>query len=207
MVEASRSDDRLRVSWDRLSPSSPGDLAADSGATLLPEANVLRLKVVDREYDVDLSAREIRSVGGETTDLSLHLRMLILHYIAGAGKADVANRLATLREFEGGDLYYSVFKSRAIDKVVETFGTAPELLSHGGEILGAEGVKTGSVGFRVRFFPKLPIVVALWLGDEEVSASANVLFDASAGAILPTEDLSVAAETLVRRLIEVSGSR
>jgi len=116
----------------------------------------------------------------------------------------VANRLATFREFEGGDIYYSVFKSRAIDLIVKAFGTAPEVLKHVGEMLGAEPVKTGNVGFRVHFFPKLPIVVVLWLGDEEVPPSANILFDANAGKILPTEDLSIAAETLVHSLIEIS---
>ncbi|MEK6987055.1 MAG: DUF3786 domain-containing protein, partial [Candidatus Thermoplasmatota archaeon] len=154
--------------------------------------------------DLDLPAREIRYVVGEKADLSLHLQMLILHYVAGAGRAEVANRLATFREFEGGDIYYSVFKSRAIDLIVKAFGTAPEVLKHVGEMLGAEPVKTGDVGFRVHFFPKLPIVVVLWLGDEEVPASGNILFDANAGRILPTEDLSIAAETLVHRLIEIS---
>lgn len=206
MAEESRSDDRLGASWDRLRLSTPGTLAEACGARLLPEANVLRLKVVDRECDLDLSARRIRYVADETADLSLHLRMLILHYVAGAGNAEVAGRLATFREFEGGDVYYSVFKSRAIDQVVKAFGTAPEVLKHIGETLRAEPVKTGTVGFRVPFFPKLPIVVVLWLGDEEVSASANILFDASAGTILPTEDLAIAAETLVHRLIEMSRS-
>jgi hypothetical protein len=57
---------------------------------------------------------------------------------------------------------------------------------------------------RAYFFPKLPIVIALWIGDEEVPASANILFDANAGNILPTEGLSVAAGVLVGRLVEIS---
>lgn len=204
MAEKSRQADPLEASWNQLHLCAPKALAADSGATLVPDGNVLRLKVVDRECDIDLSAREIRYVGGNKADLSVHLQILILHYIAGAGKAQVADRLATFRDFEGGDIYYSVFKSRAIDTIIEAFGTAPEVLKHVGEVLSAEPVKTGNVGFRVHFFPKLPIVVVLWLGDEEVPSSANILFDANAGKILPTEDLSIAAETLVHSLIEIS---
>lgn len=204
MAEKSRQADPLEASWNQLHLCAPKALAADSGATLVPDGNVLRLKVVDRECDIDLSAREIRYVGGNKADLSVHLQILILHYIAGAGKAQVADRLATFRDFEGGDIYYSVFKSRAIDTIIEAFGTAPEVLKHVGEVLSAEPVKTGNVGFRVHFFPKLPIVVVLWLGDEEVPPSANILFDANAGKILPTEDLSIAAETLVHSLIEIS---
>ena len=204
MAEESRPDDRLGASWSRLERSAPRALASDCGATLLPDTDVLRLRVVDRECDLDLPAREIRYVVGEKADLSLHLQMLIIHYVSGAGKAEVANSLATFREFEGGDVYYAVFKSRAIDPIVKAFGTAPEVLKRIGEAIGAEPVKTGDVGFRVHFFPKIPIVVILWLGDEEVPASANILFDANAGRILPTEDLSISAETLVHRLMEIS---
>ncbi len=204
LAEKSRHADPLEASWNQLHLRSPKSLAADSGAKLLPDGNVLRLKVVDREYDIDLSAREIGCVDGTRADVSVHLQILILHYLAEAGKALVANRLATFRDFEGGDLYYSVFKSRAIDPIVQAFGNAPEVLQHIGKVLGAEPVKTGNVGFRVHFFPELPIVVVLWLGDEEVPPSANILFDANAGKILPTEDLAVAAEALVHSLIEIS---
>lgn len=204
MAEDSRPDDRLGASWDRLRQSAPLTLAADCGAELLPDSNTLRLKVIDADCDLDLRSREMRYVVDQKADLSLHLRFLILHYVAGAGRAQVANRLATFREFEGGSIYYPVLKSRSIDPIVRVFGTAPEILSRTGEAIGAEPVKTGDVGFRVHVFPRLPMVVVLWLGDEEVPASANILFDASAGGILPTEDLAFAAETLVHRLIKIA---
>ncbi|MBU1915062.1 MAG: DUF3786 domain-containing protein, partial [Candidatus Thermoplasmatota archaeon] len=54
------------------------------------------------------------------------------------------------------------------------------------------------------FFPKVPVVVILWQGDEEVASSANVLFDANAGKIMATEDLSLVGGTLTRRLIQLA---
>jgi len=204
MGERPRQADALDAGWNRLRSQDPKTLAEDAGAEWSPDRHALRLQVVDRECIVELSTREIRWAGGVGADVGPHLRILILHYLAGAGNAQLANQLATFREFAGGDLYYPAFQSRAIDAVVRAFGTAPEVLRRTGERLGAEPVKTGSVGFKVHFFPKLPIVVVLWLGDEEVPTSANVLFDASAGEILPTEDLSVAAEVLVHRLTELS---
>ncbi len=207
MTEEPKPYDPLRDNWDRLGSSTPEALAADSGATPSQELGVLRLKVIDQDCDLDLRGRVIRYASGDNGVPTLHLQFLILHYLAGARGAQVMDQLATLREFEGGALYYPVFKSRAIDPTIKAFSSAPDLLKGVGKALGAEPVKMGDVGFRVRFFPKLPIVVVLWLGDEEVSASANMLFDASAGKILPTEDLSAAGETLAQRLISLSGRR
>lgn len=204
MAENPRPADPLEPAWTQVRSYAPETLAEDAGAKLLQGGTILRLKVMDRDCDVDVSAREVRWAEGEQEGPSAHLRILILHYLVRAGKANVANEIATFREFEGGDLYYSVFKTRAIDPIVKAFGTAHEDLRRVGEILGTEPVKMGSVGFKVHFFPKLPIVVVLWLGDEEVPPSANILFDANAGKILPTEDLSIAAEVLVHRLIDVS---
>jgi len=194
----------LESAWNEVCSSAPEALAKGAGAKLLQGGSILRLEVMDRECDIDLFRREIKCAGGDQEGLSPRLQILILRYLAGAGKAEVANEIATFREFESGDLYYSVFKSRAIDPIVKTFGTAHKDLRRVGETVGAEPVKMGSVGFKVRFFPKLPIVVVLWLGDEEVPPSANVLFDANAGKILPTEGLSIAAEVLVHRLIDLS---
>jgi hypothetical protein len=59
------------------------------------------------------------------------------------------------------------------------------------------------VSFKTYFFPKMPVVVVIWLGDEEVPTSANVLFDANAGKILPTEDISVVGATLCRWLTKL----
>jgi len=203
-VAESRSADPTEAAWSRLHVRASEALAADSGARLSPDGRMLRLTVVDREFDIDVPARQITYAEGERPAVSAHIRILILHYLAAAGQAHVANGLATFREFEGGDLYYPAFKSRVIDRIVGTFGAAPGVLRQVGETLGAEPVNAGDVGFRVPFFPKLPIVVVLWLGDDEVSPAANVLFDANAGLVLPTEDLAVAAEALVHRLIEVS---
>ena len=45
------------------------------------------------------------------------------------------------------------------------------------------------------------MAVVIYEGDEEFSASANVLFDAAASNYLPTEDLAVLGGVLASRLI------
>jgi hypothetical protein len=164
----------------------------------------LRLSLIDRECLVDFDSRTIEWSADKDGEIGLHLKIIVMHYLAGSGKTQLANRLATFRDFEGGAIYYPAFKARSIDMVVRQFGSRPDILQHIGDAIRAESVGIGTVGLRVNFFPKFPIVVILWVGDEEVPASANILFDANAGKILPTEDLSVASGALVRRLTDIS---
>lgn len=196
--------DALELSWTRLAHVDVGLLSKDSGAVIKGQ-HTLRLRLIDRECVVDMSSRTVRWATGAKTELGRHLQILVLHYLIGSGKAQLANRLVSFRDLEGGAMYHPAFKARSIDSLVRKFGDRPELLRHVGDAVRAEPIAMNGIGMRISFFPKLPITVQLWPGDEEVPPSANVLFDASAGRILPTEDLSVAAGVLVRRLIELAG--
>lgn len=207
LKEDDRQLEALRMAWDNIQAFTPGTLAANSGAVLSADGKTLCIRVLDRDCDVDLSARKIAYSEGEKTEVPIHMQVLILHYLAGSGNVQVSNRLATFRDFEGGAIYYPAFKARAIDLVARSFGSDPAILEHIGRALKAEPVSTGDVGLRLNFFPKVPVVVVLWLGDDEVSASANMLFDAHAGRMLPTEDISVLGGVLARHLVKIAHKR
>ncbi len=188
--------------WDKLVTLDPKTIATNSGAVLKGSIQIA-LRVAGDEFLIDFGTRELSFIG-RTGEPSHHLQILVLHYLLGSGNAQLANRPATYREFDGGALYYSAFKSRTIDRLLTEFADKPDLLRHVGDAMRAESVKMGNVGFKIDFFPKIPVTVILWLGDEEVPASANMLFDASAGKILPTEDLSVLGGELVSKLVSLA---
>jgi hypothetical protein len=48
-----------------------------------------------------------------------------------------------------------------------------------------EVLNEGEYAFEVNPLPRVPLTIVLWRGDEEVSDSGTLLFDASAGAYLP----------------------
>jgi len=194
----------LAAAWAKAAYLKPLRLSETLGLDLRPGTNDLVLRMIDKECIVDLVGKAMRYTGSGETEVTPHLQMLILHYLEGANRAQLANRLVTFREFEGGAIYYPAFKARTIDVIVKEFGDKPDLLRRISEAIRAEPVNIGSVGFRVDFFPKVPVVVTLWLGDEEVPAAANMLFDANTGLILPTEDISVMGGTLTRRLLKLA---
>jgi hypothetical protein len=192
----------LERAWKDVSALGLASLAADLGRTDDCADGLIHLRLLGDPLVVDIGNRTIRHDREDGADLSRYLQVLVLHYLAGVGKSPLTNRPISFRELEGGALYYSAFKARAITPLVKEFGYKPELLRRVALSMDAERLTVGSMGFRFRFFEKLPVSVILWLGDVEVSASANILFDASAGKMLPTEDLSVVAGVTSRTLIK-----
>jgi hypothetical protein len=194
----------LERAWKDLSALDLASLAADLGCPDDCADGLMHLRLLGDSLVVDVGNRTIKHDREDGSDLSRYLQVLVLHYLAGVGKSPLTNRPISFRELEGGALYYSAFKARAITPLVKEFGYKPELLRRVALSMDAERLTVGSMGFRFRFFEKLPVSVILWLGDVEVSASANILFDASAGKMLPTEDLSVVAGVTSRTLIKKS---
>ena len=196
-------EDAADVAWVGLLKKDLVGLAADSGGNLRLGSKQIVLRVLDKDCIIDFEERTISYMRSDQGPVRADLRILILHYLEGAGNAQLANKLATFREFVGGAQYYSAFKARTIDFMVRTFGKKTEVLKQIGDAIRAEPMHMGDVSFKTYFFPKMPVVVVIWLGDEEVPTSANVLFDANAGKILPTEDISHVGGTLCRWLAKL----
>jgi len=194
----------LKGAWDRAAYLSTKHLAETLGLTTVPGTKTLILRIMDKDCAIDLESRIMTYLGQGEQEVTPHLQILVLHYLEGAGRAQLANRLVTFRDFEGGAIYYPAFKARTMDVIVKEFGDKPDLLKRIGEAMRGESVDVGSVGFKVDFFSRVPVVVVLWLGDEEVPPAANMLFDANTGKVLPTEDISVMGGALARRLVKLA---
>ena len=64
----------------------------------------------------------------------------------------------------------------------------------------------GDVGaYTFLALPRLPMAIVLYLGEEGLPPSVNVLFDATAAEYLPTEDLILIGEYLSAALLEQKG--
>jgi len=195
----------LREAWDVALTKELTQLAESGGASSSStELGVLTLHVTGSECEVDFESRTMHSLSPERRPIRTEMQVLVLHYLLGSHKGDVTGNMVTFREFEGGAVYYPAFKKRTIDVLVENFGAAPELLSKAAAGMNGGAIEKGTASARLWFFPKVPVDVIVWQGDEEVPASANMLFDEGTGRILPTEDISWLATALCYRLIALA---
>ena len=185
----------IDLAWTKLRESNLRELVEGAGGSLqddeisLPNFHqIIMINVKDR--GMRIGSREL-----EMSD-----RILALHYLLGCDRSRPTGNLISFAQAPGGEVYFSAFKRRSIDRLAEMFGDHPEKLVKAGLPLGGEPLQMATAAIKLPVYPMLPIVVLIWQGDDEVEPAANLLFDESAVRILATEDLAVVASSAVSKL-------
>ena len=152
-------------------------------------------------YCVHWPSGEVARAGdGQEADIAT--RILLLHYLLTADGTPPADRWISFRELPGGLGYDAAFQGRANLRLARAFGRDVAAFEAAARTLSGERLSFGDASFLFRVLPRLWLAAVLYLADEEFSAHANVLFDASAAHYLPTEDLAVLGGLLTGRLIK-----
>jgi hypothetical protein len=172
------------------------DICRRSGATRSDE-HLLSLQYLGHEISINLERCEFFDSDQE---LSSADRLIILHYLAGAGPVCTEGSLITFKELAGGLVYYPSFEKRAISPLLAVFGEEASGLAEAGHRLGAVETGQGDFGIQIPVLPKISVNLALWQADGELPASGTYYFADSIGAYLPTEDVAVLCQSITGRL-------
>ncbi|AGA70023.1 hypothetical protein Desdi_2607 [Desulfitobacterium dichloroeliminans LMG P-21439] len=174
------------------------DIAEYSGYPI--DGNRIKIDFLGRKFSVDYPSGQFFANTSGEGEISVPAQILILHYLVNRSLAMQTGQYITYKELPGGSIYTQPFTNRAINPLVKSFGHRPKSLVEAACKIGGVPVSLGDVAVSVEVFPKVPVTMVLWEGDEEFSASGNILFDRSAGSILPTEDYAVLASMVVLAL-------
>lgn len=138
--------------------------------------------------------------------VSISVKILLISYLHRCTKSGLSKKWVPYRELEGVGHAYDAFALRGIKKLVQFFGNKGELLLKAADKLGAKPYPVGDIGLELQVLPNLPLVLILWLGDEEFEAAATILFDSSASKELHVEDLAGVGSLVVDELIEIANT-
>jgi len=150
------------------------------------KTKTLTLPFINRKYLINHPAGEIFAEDGSPA--SQYLSIIMLHYLVTADGTPLTGRWIAYRHLPGGDIYNEPFRKRAITPFLKTFEDQPERFREAAEALGGHQQSISGIGMAVPVLPMVPLCFVLWPGDEEISGSANILFDEAAPSYLPTED-------------------
>ncbi len=188
----------LKMAWKELANLDPDSVAENSKSSYDKEKKEYIVRYFEKEHRIQPSFKIILNEKGEKLDPFNSI--LILHYLIYAKPIDVEDVLISFRELEGGDVYYSAFQRRSVLPLIKTFGPNLEAFEAVGKKIEAKRVEHGDVALQIQVFPKIPVTVILWAGDDEVAPSANLLFDITIKELLPTEDAAVIGGIVASKL-------
>jgi hypothetical protein len=173
------------------------------GASGLSEG--LRIKFLNKKIFISWPDMDI-SLDAEGGEISLQEQVLILHYLKGAGRSETEGDWIAYQDIPDGKFYLDAFNRRAKVPLVKTFGERPEILERlASEVYGAVPFDHGDVSVKVAAFPKVPVALIIWRGDDEFPPEGNIIFDRSISSILPAEDVAWLAGMIVYPLMGMAG--
>lgn len=195
---------KWRIAWLR-SALTGGDaalIAARTGAVYAPGAaggGELRLPVWGRRVAVSVPGFATRDV--ETgRELALDIQALLLYYFHASDGAGEEGRWISFSELPDGTFYQRAFQGYTGEAITRAFRNDLDAFARAAEHLGGRRLTFGDCSFSFSALPKVTLAAAYWRGDEELSPSARILFDASVSHHLPTDVCAILGAALTGRL-------
>jgi hypothetical protein len=179
-------EETLRQAAERFSEVDPAEAAQNAGATYNPDKQTITVTFIGDEFWVEHPSGKVTGADGEET--SLYLAIIILHYLVTATGTPLTGNWIAFRHLPGGDIYIEPFQNRAVKPFLKNFGDNPEEFKKAALSLGGREIKQSGISMVIYVLPRVPICFTIWPGDDELPASATILFDEAASSYLPTED-------------------
>lgn len=161
------------------------------------EGNAIIMPVLGRQLSVDLDQGCV-FVGGGGRARPVWA-VLAVHYLCAESLQPDA-REVSFSYFQDCRSYLSVFGKRITARFLATSGRSSEEFIRVGEKVGGRRIPGAGTGYCFDIFPRVPISIVRYEGDEEVAAGASIIYRADAERLLPAEDRVVAAELLLDTL-------
>jgi len=194
----------LEVGKEEISKKNPLHLCRLSGGQFIEKANEpnsIQIKFLNRM--VTISWPDFIFSQDSDKEMKIKEKILILHYLNNAKKEDLTGELIAYQEIPSARFYLSAFNARSRDPFIAAFGENPDKLPVvAQELFDAQIASMGDVSVTIQAFPKVPITLTIWRGDEEFPPNGTILFDSSIkDNLLSAEDISELVSMIVYPLI------
>ena len=126
---------------------------------------------------------------------------MILHYLLYARDKPIANKWVGEKDLPGGGLFFTAAHTLPMEPLTSAFDGRPGLCDASARSIGGEKVNMGGLSYRFRILPRIPILIILWMRDEEFEPSSHVLFDETIIAHFSSLDLVYALVTVFANVL------
>jgi hypothetical protein len=195
---------KIAQARDELRARDPREIAERSGAVyyeIEEGQGRLQVRFFGQPYTVTWPDLEVFDPTGQRC--SNPVQAVLLQYLVLADGTPLAQQWVSLRELPNGAFYERAFQSYSGNLVARAFKSDIDAFREAALQLGGEPIALGDAAFRFWALPKIPLALVYWSGGEEFPASAQVLFDASAGRYHHLEMLAHLGAMICDRVIAV----
>jgi uncharacterized protein DUF3786 len=142
-------------------------------------------------------------------DAPTSLAICVLHHLAATPRHAEPSDQRPVSFIDIPDVrgYYPPYSGRVLGRITRRFGPTANGLAAAAQAIGGSAEPIGDQGYRFGFFPRVPVWLTYFLGDDEFPPAAALLYRPDITSYLPAEDLIVMSELLAARLCGKSWSQ
>jgi hypothetical protein len=163
--------------WVELENVPPQDVVVRAIAEYDEGNGRFAIDVLTMRYIVDVRKRVINEP--ENTRKSGLLDEIILHHMSHAHDVPLSGNLVAPNQLTDGSFFFRGSHDLPLLKIAGKYGSDPDKFMEKGLLLGGEKADFGDVGIKLKLFPRVPIIFALWKKDEEFDSEVRVILDSS----------------------------
>ena len=113
------------------------------------------------------------------TTVDFQFSLVLLHHLLEAQPGGLSGKWISEKEIPGGELFFRGLHGLPLEPLTKVFGHHPELFKKVAEKMAGLPMEMGDLAFQFRTFPRIPLILVLWEGDEEFEPEMLIRFDRS----------------------------
>jgi hypothetical protein len=137
-------------------------------------------------------------------ELGVAHQALILYYFITARPIPLTEKWVSFAELPDGRFYNQAFQGYTGNLLRRHFGNQLQRIELAIQKLKGVEVSFADRAFLFWVFPRVPLLLVYWQGDEDFPPNYQILFDACVASYLPTDACAIAGSMLTRKLIASS---
>jgi len=188
--------------WELLASLVPEAVCRAASATYDSSEKKYTLRSFGMDLHVSVNGRSISSTaeGGAVLlgKLGNFFRISLLWHLVSVRDIACTGRLVKLEQIRGGDIFTKGSHLLPLHSIVERYGKNKEgFLARGNYLGGEQLMQPGDAAIRLFPLPGIPVILSLWMEDDEFPARADIFFDSTCELRMPTDIIwSVAMTTI-----------
>ena len=177
--------------WEILAAMGPQEVCRAAAVSYDAVSESYGIKSFGMDFSASMREKAITSAsaGSEVLlqKLGYFFRLSVLWYLVSAKDIACTGRLVKLQNIRGGDIFTKGSHVLPLEPLARKYGKNREGFIKKGKMLGGEMESFGDAALRLFPLPRIPVILSLWLEDEEFPARADLLFDSTCGLQIPTD--------------------
>jgi hypothetical protein len=180
----------------------PEDLALHSGSgyaeTGSGEGEFL-LSLWDSEFRIFHPSCNVLDLNGNRPPV--FVQSLLMYYFVTATGTALTGTWVSFGDLPDGRIYAQAFQGYTGDTLAKAFNLNLFAFRKSCELAGGQSIGLADAAYRFQAFPRLPVAVTYWLGDDGFPSTCKILFDSSACSYLPIDGCAILGSMLTKRIV------